>query len=92
MKSMFIDKEFKYDGTQLRSLYAYLDFELMGDSVVSWIGACDISNEHMVDGEDLLLNAAICGDKMLHFIIAEAVCLFSCRPISGFNARQRVGN
>ncbi len=71
MKSIFIDKEFKYDGTQLRSLFAYLDYELMGDSVTAWVGACDIPNEHMVDGEDLLLNAAICGDKMLHFIVEK---------------------
>lgn len=68
MLSKFIDKEFAYDGTQLRSLYAYLDHGLLGDSIVAWIGPCDISFEHMVDGEDLLTKSEIRGGRMVHFI------------------------
>ncbi len=71
MKSLFIDKEFLYDGTQLRSLYAYLEHKLQGDSVVSWIGPCSVSFDHMVDGEDLLDRSAIAGSKMVHFIIEK---------------------
>lgn len=69
MKTKFIDKKFIYDGDQLKSLYAYMNYELMGDSIVSWIGPCDISNEKMVDGEDLLLKAEIRSNEMLHFIV-----------------------
>lgn len=68
MKSLFIEKKMAYDGTQLRSLYAYLDHGLLGTSIVSWIGSCNISFKHMVDGEDLLAQAKIEGDEMLHFI------------------------
>lgn len=69
MKSLFIEKKQAYDGTQLRSLYAYLDHKVLGPSVVSWVGPCSISFDHMVDGEDLLEGAEIRGDEMLHFII-----------------------
>jgi hypothetical protein len=69
MKSLFIEKPQAYDGTQLRSLYAYLDHKVLGPSVVAWTGACSISFDHMVDGEDLLEGAEIRGDEMLHFII-----------------------
>jgi len=69
MKSLFIDREFAYDGSQLRSLFAYLDHGVQGTSIVSWIGACDISNEHMIDGEDLLAGETIAGSRMVHFII-----------------------
>ena len=69
MKSLFIEKEFAYDGTQLRSLFGYLEHRLQGDSVVAWVGPCSISFEHMVDGEDFLENATIAGSRMLHFII-----------------------
>lgn len=69
MKSLFIKNEFPYDGTQLRSLFGYLDHGILGDSVVSWIGPCSISTEHMVDGEDLLAGETIAGDRMVHFII-----------------------
>lgn len=71
LRTKFIDKEFKYDGTQLRSLYAYLDHGLLGDSIVSWIGPCDISFDHMVDGEDLLAKAEIRGARMVHFIVEK---------------------
>lgn len=69
MKSLFIENKFTYDGSQLRSLFAYLEQGLLGPSVVSWRGACNIPFSHMVDGEDLLAQASIEGDEMLHFII-----------------------
>ncbi len=69
MKSLFIDKKFKYDGSQLRPLFAYENYRLLGDSIISWIGPCDITLDHMVDLEDKIENAKICGDQMLHFII-----------------------
>jgi uncharacterized protein len=69
MKSLFIDRDFAYDGSQLRSLFAYLDHKVQGNSVVSWIGPCRISVDHMVDGEDLLEGARIEGDRMVHFIV-----------------------
>jgi hypothetical protein len=71
MKSLFIEKELPYDGTQLRSLFGYLDHQIMGDSVVSWIGPCSVSFEHMVDGEDFLAGATIAGARMVHFIIEK---------------------
>jgi hypothetical protein len=69
MKSSFIKNEFAYDGSQLHSLFGYLEHGIQGDSVVSWIGACDIPQEHMVDGEDLLAGETIAGARMVHFII-----------------------
>ncbi len=69
MQTHFIEKNFVYDGTQLRSLFAYLDHGILGPSIISWRGACSIPFAHMVDGEDLLAKAVIQGDEMLHFII-----------------------
>ena len=69
MKSLFLDQKIKYDGTQLRSLFAYLGHGVLGNSIVSFIGPCDVSFDHMVDGEDLLAQSKICGQEMLHFII-----------------------
>lgn len=69
MQKLFIDKKFKYDGSQLRPLYAYENFKILGDSIVSWIGPCDVAFDHMIDVEDKIENAKICGDLMLHFII-----------------------
>jgi hypothetical protein len=71
MKSKFLEISEKYDGAQLASLGNYLKHGLPGDSIVAWIGACDVTFEHMVDGEDLLQNASIAGEKMLHFIVEK---------------------
>ena len=71
MKTKWIENEFKYDGTQLKSLFAYLGYSVLGDSIVSWQGACDIPFENMVDGEDLLAKSEIRSAKMLHFIIEK---------------------
>ncbi len=69
MKSKFLSKKMKYDGTQLKPLFAYENLGILGHSIFSWIGACDVSFEHMVDLEDKIENSKICGDEMLHFII-----------------------
>lgn len=74
MKFKFSDRKENYDGSQLVSLRNYLKFGMLGDSVLAWIGACNISVEHMVDGEDLLANAEIRGSEMLHFIIEKFDC------------------
>ncbi len=71
MLTKFIDKEIAYDGTQLRSLYAYLEHGLLGDSIISWIGPCDVSFDHMVDGEDILSKSEIRGARMVHFLVEK---------------------
>ncbi|MBC7371410.1 MAG: DUF366 family protein [Bdellovibrionaceae bacterium] len=69
MQSLFIEKKMTYDGQQLKSLHAYLTYGVLGNSIISWVGPCNISFEHMVDGEDLIAGAKIEGAEMLHFII-----------------------
>lgn len=68
MKTFFDANILKYDGTQLAPLRNYLQFGLLGDSVVSWVGPCEISFAHMMDGEDLREKSPICGSKMLHLV------------------------
>ena len=71
MKSLYIDTELTYDGTQLRSLYAYMEYGLLGDSLVSWIGPCCVDPVHMIDGEDIRAHSEICGSRMIHFILEK---------------------
>ena len=71
MKTLFIDKRISYDGSQLRSLYAYLEHGVLGDSIVAFVGPCRVDFEHMIDGEDLLAKSAIMGDEMAHFIVEK---------------------
>ncbi len=71
MKKLWIEDSKTYDGSQLKSLYAYLNHKLLGDSIVAWRGPCNVTLDHMLDGEDRLANAKICGSDMLHFIVEK---------------------
>lgn len=69
MQTSWIEESLHYDGTQLKPLFAYLRWGILGDSVIAWRGSCSVSFEHMVDGEDLIAQSAIAGSDMLHFIV-----------------------
>lgn len=69
MLKKFISKEMKYTGGELHSHFAFKKFGLLGDSIVAFIGECDITTSNMVDLEDLKNKSKIYSKKMLHFII-----------------------
>jgi len=74
VETKWLENTYKYDGSQLRSLYAYINEGILGDSVIAWRGPCDIAWEHMVDGEDLRAKSPICGADMVHFIVEKFDC------------------
>jgi len=69
MRSRFIKEEIAYTGEQLRSLFAFDTFGIVGDSIVAFIGPCDVSLKEMVDLEDLKAGRKIFSARMLHFIV-----------------------
>ena len=68
MKTLFIDKEIKYNGEQLSPHWIYKSFNIMGNAIVSFVGECDVNLNHMVDIEDVINNEPIYSKKMLNFI------------------------
>lgn len=68
MQTLFIDKEIDYTGVQLAPHWIYKNFNIMGNAVVAFVGACDVSLEHMVDIEDVVNNEPIYSKKMLSII------------------------
>lgn len=68
MKKHISNKEIFYDGSNLQSLYGYKTFDVQGESIVSFIGGCEVK-EHLVDYEDRKNNDFIKSDQMVHFII-----------------------
>lgn len=69
MQSLLIEKLITYDGSQLSSLWAYKNFAIQGDSIVAFLGPCDVKISEMVDLEDVLAGAFIYSEYMVHFII-----------------------
>ncbi len=68
-QTRLIEDEIAYTGEQLRSLWAYRSFGILGDSAVAFIGACDVELDALVDIEDHREGAIIRSARMLHFIV-----------------------
>jgi len=66
---VFLDEELVYDGSQLKSLWAFSLLGIKEDSIVSFIGPCNVKAEHMVDMQDLIEGDKIYSPLMLHFIV-----------------------
>lgn len=69
MKALLAKGRVDYDGTQIHSLWAYRAFGLQGDSIVAFIGGCEIPFANMVDLEDVRARSRISSPLMLHFIV-----------------------
>jgi len=69
MRTEFIGRRIDYDGSQLRSHWAYREFGFPGDIAVAFTGACDVDLSRMVDLADVKKNAPIKSRNMLHFIV-----------------------
>ena len=60
--------ELDYDGSQLHHAFAYESANILGPSIVCFVGAASVK-EHLVDLEDSISDDFIESEKMLHFII-----------------------
>jgi len=69
MVTHFVEQATKYDGQQLKSHWAYRTFGLEGDSIVAFIGECEVAGEALVDLEDARAGEKILARSMLHFIV-----------------------
>ncbi len=69
MRWAFIPERIEYDGSQLASHFAFKTAALVGDSIVAFVGSCDVRPECVVDVGDQAAGARIAGRQMLHFIV-----------------------
>lgn len=63
------DRDIKYDGDQLTSLFNYKISKQVGDSIVAFKGEMDVTQDHMVDIEDVINNDYIYSPRAVNFII-----------------------
>lgn len=68
MKIKFIDEEIKYIGSQLVPHWIYKNFKIQGNSIVAFVGECEVKLSEMVDIEDVINNEPIYSKSMLSFI------------------------
>lgn len=79
MKSLFINEETKYIGSQLAPHWIYKNFHILGDAVVAFTGETDVKITEMVDIEDVITDSPIYSKNMLSFIIEQfGISLSEC--------------
>ncbi len=68
MKTLLIKENIKYEGWQLCPHWIYKNFKIQGDSIVAFLGECEVKLTEMVDIEDVINNEPIYSKSMLSFI------------------------
>ena len=68
MKTLYIENEIKYIGSQLSPHWIYKNFNIQGDAIVAFCGECEVKLSEMVDIEDVINNEPIYSKYMLSFI------------------------
>ena len=71
MKTLFIDDEIKYIGSQLAPHWIYKNFKIQGDAIVAFCGECEVKLTEMVDIEDVINDEPIYSKYMLSFITEQ---------------------
>lgn len=71
MKTLFINDEIKYIGSQLAPHWIYKNFKIQGDAIVAFTGECEVKLTEMVDIEDVINNEPIYSKSMLSFITEQ---------------------
>ena len=71
MKTLFIENEIKYIGSQLAPHWIYKNFKIQGDVIVAFVGECEVKLTEMVDIEDVINNEPIYSKYMLSFITEQ---------------------
>lgn len=74
MIGRFIQEEMPYTGRELTAHWAFRNFDLLGDSIVSFLGPCDVPIDRMADLMDVKAHAPIRSKRMLHFILEHFGC------------------
>lgn len=85
MKSIVIKNPINYDGSQIYSLWGYMETDIQDDSIIGFRGNCNVQIRHMIDLEDKKEEDIIYSTDMLHFIIEH----FDSTDLKLIYSRQR---
>ncbi len=85
MKTLYIEENIKYIGSQLAPHWIYKNYKIQSDAIVAFCGECDVKLTEMVDIEDVINNEPIYSKYMLSFITEQ----FNINLVEGV-LRQRL--
>ncbi|MDP8221939.1 MAG: DUF366 family protein [Candidatus Lernaella stagnicola] len=81
-----------YDASQLRSLYAFENFGVQGDSILGWIAPTEITVEKLIDRDDAVHDRPIFAASQVHYVVEMfgidlTTAVLAQRLLNGWMAR-----
>lgn len=69
MKSLYVKEKIKFTGEQLEPHWTYKNFDILGDSILAFVGPCDLKEEYLVGVDHFKKKTQIKSEMMLHFLV-----------------------
>ncbi|KPL00057.1 MAG: hypothetical protein AMJ90_08915 [candidate division Zixibacteria bacterium SM23_73_2] len=69
MRSLYIKEKIKFTGEQLVPFWTFERFDLLGDSIVVFIGPCELQERYVIGIDHWKKKTEIKSESMLHFLV-----------------------
>ncbi len=69
MKSLFVKEEILFTGEQLLSYWSYTHYDIPGDSIIAFIGPCQVDEKYIIGIDHFKKKTQIKSERMLHFLV-----------------------
>jgi len=69
MKSLYVKEKIEFTGEQLEPHWTYKNFDILGDSILAFVGPCDLKEEYLVGVDHFKKKTQIKSEMMLHFLV-----------------------
>ncbi len=69
MRSLYFKEKIKFTGEQLVPHWTYMNFDILGDSIIAFIGPCELEEKYLIGIDHLKKKTQIRSEMMLHFLV-----------------------
>ncbi len=69
MKSLYIKDKIKFTGEQLEPHWAFNNFDLLGDSILAFVGPCEVEERYLIGVDHFKKKTQVKSEMMLHFLV-----------------------
>jgi len=69
MRSLYIKEKIKFTGKELLPFWAYIEYDILGDSIIAFIGPCELEGKYIIGIDHWKKKTKIKSELMLHFVV-----------------------
>jgi len=69
MKSLYTKDKIKFTGEQLEAHWTFNRFDLLGDSILAFVGPCEVDERYLIGADHFKKKTQVKSEMMLHFLV-----------------------